>query len=181
MHTLAPAWSFQNHHVLTLYLQGLGAIFAGLCMAPVISACFAAAIFMLIKLVVHLRTNPVPWAVWTSPFFFLIAGTICTLSVVYKGSPRLGLADKPAWYIASVTLGVGFGLFVLAAIFFVPFVHCKVIKKDYTLKWYDIFKGPALFQREPPADAERAPVPNYAVMQHGGEDEEEDSSIAASE
>jgi sodium-dependent phosphate transporter len=136
---------------------------------------------MLIKVVVHLRSNPVPWAVWTSPFFFLIAGTICTLSVVYKGSPRLGLADKPAWYIASVTLGVGFGLFVLAAIFFVPFVHCKVIKKDYTLKWYDIFKGPALFQREPPADAERAPVPNYAVMQHGGEDEEEDSSIAASE
>lgn len=133
---------------------------------------------MLIKLVVHLRSNPVPWAVWTSPFFFLIAGTICTLSVVYKGSPRLGLADKPAWYIAAVTLGVGFGLFVLAAIFFVPFVHCKVIKNDYTLRWYDIFKGPALFKREAPADAERAKVPNYAVMQHGGEDDDsEEGSI----
>lgn len=31
--------------------SGLGAIFAGLCMAPVISACFAATIFMLIKVV----------------------------------------------------------------------------------------------------------------------------------
>ncbi|KAK0391676.1 hypothetical protein NLU13_1175 [Sarocladium strictum] len=157
--------------------SGLGAIFSGLIMAPCASACFGAIIFMLIKLVVHLRSNPVPWAVWTSPFFFLIAGTICTLSVVYKGSPRLGLSSKPAWYIAAVTLGVGFGLFVLSAIFFVPYVHCKVIKKDYTLKWYDLFKGPALFKREAPADAEFAPVPDYAVMQHGGEDEEEDISV----
>jgi sodium-dependent phosphate transporter len=83
--------------------SGLGAIFAGLGMAPAISGCFAAIIFMLIKTVVHMRKDPVPWAVWTSPFFFLIAGTVCTLSIVYKGSPRLGLAEKPAWYIAAVT------------------------------------------------------------------------------
>ncbi|CZT25701.1 related to PHO89-Na+/phosphate co-transporter [Ramularia collo-cygni] len=147
--------------------SGLGAIFSGLILAPLGSAAFASIIFLLIKLTVHVRKDPVPWAVWTSPFFFLIAGTICTLSVVYKGSPRLGLTDKPAWYIASVTLGVGFGLFVLAAIFFVPYVHAKVIKKDYTLKLYHIFLGPALFSRPAPPDAEFAKVPNYAVLQHG--------------
>ncbi|KAM6506476.1 hypothetical protein FSOLCH5_013455 [Fusarium solani] len=103
--------------------QGLGAIFAGLGMAPAISGFFAAIIFILVKFVVHIRKNPVPWAVWTSPFFFLIAGTVCTLSIVYKGSPKLKLNDKPAWYIASVTLGVGWGLFFLSALFFVPFVH----------------------------------------------------------
>jgi sodium-dependent phosphate transporter len=81
---------------------GLGAIFAGLGMAPVISAGFAASIFMLIKLVVHVRKNPVPWAVHPLPVFFLIAGTICALSIVYKGSPNLGLNKKPAWYVASV-------------------------------------------------------------------------------
>jgi len=58
-------------------------------MAPVISGGFASTIFMLIKLVVHMRKNPVPWAVYTSPVFFLIAGTVCTLSIVYKGSPNL--------------------------------------------------------------------------------------------
>ncbi|KAH7131000.1 phosphate transporter [Dactylonectria macrodidyma] len=156
--------------------SGLGAIFAGLAMAPAIAGGFGAVIFMLIKLVVHVRKNPVPWAVWTSPFFFLIAGTVCTLSIVYKGSPRLGLADKPAWYIASVTLGVGFGLFALSAIFFVPFVHCKVIKKDYTLKWWMVAQGPALFKREPPADAEEAKVPNYAVVQKI-DDSDSDSAI----
>ncbi|CAG7566033.1 unnamed protein product [Fusarium equiseti] len=149
--------------------QGLGAIFAGLAMAPTIAGCFAAIIFLLVKYVVHVRKNPVPWAVWTSPFFFLIAGTICTLSIVYKGSPRLGLAEKPAWYIASVTLGVGFGLFFLSALFFVPFVHAVVIKKDYTLRWWDAWRGPLLFKRPAPPDAEHARVPDYAVVQHTSE------------
>lgn len=149
---------------------GLGAIFAGLGMAPAIAATFAAVIFMLIKLVVHVRKNPVPWAVWTSPFFFLIAGTVCTLSIVYKGSPRLGLSKKPVWYILAVTLGVGFGLFAFSAFFFVPYVHCKVVKKDYTLKLWHVFYGPLLFKRPAPADAAEAKIPNYAVIQHDPED-----------
>ncbi|WWC93249.1 hypothetical protein V866_000082 [Kwoniella sp. B9012] len=151
--------------------KGLGAIFAGLGMAPAISAAFGAIIFMLIKLVVHVRRNPVRWAVWSSPFFFLVAATICTLSIVYKGSPSLGLAKKPKWYIVSVTLGTGGGVCLLSALFFVPFVHAKVIKKDYTLRWYHVFLGPALFSRPAPPDSDKAVVPNYAVVQ---EDEEEE-------
>jgi sodium-dependent phosphate transporter len=147
--------------------SGLGAIFAGLCMAPFISACFGAVIFMLIKVVVHMRKDPLPWAIRTSPGFFLIAGTICTLSIVYKGSPRLGLSKKPAWFITSVSLGVGFGLCFLAALFFVPYVHAKVVKKDYTLRWWMVFQGPLLFKRPPPPDADdaKANIPNYAVVQ----------------
>lgn len=149
--------------------QGLGAIFAGLGMAPTIAGVFASVIFLLVKYVVHVRKNPVQWAVWTSPFFFLIAGTVCTLSIVYKGSPRLGLTEKPAWYIAALTLGVGWGLFFMSAIFFVPFVHAVVIKKDYTLRWWDAWRGPLLFSRPAPPDAENARVPNYAVVQHGSD------------
>ncbi|KAL7620728.1 hypothetical protein AAE478_009726 [Parahypoxylon ruwenzoriense] len=145
--------------------QGLGAIFAGLGMAPVISGGFAAIIFMLIKLVVHIRKNPVPWGVYTSPFFFLIAGTICTLSIVYKGSPSLGLSKRPPWYIAAVTMGTGGGVALLSAIFFVPFVHAKVIKRDHTVKWWMFILGPLLFKRPAPEGAERAKIPNYAVVQ----------------
>lgn len=150
--------------------KGLGAIFAGLGMAPAISAGFGATIFMLIKLVVHMRKNPVPWAVWTSPFFFLIAGTICTLSIVYKGSPNLGLNKKPDWYVASVTMGTGFGVALLAALVFVPYVHAKIIRRDASVKWYHCLQGPLLFRRPAVAEAERAVVPNYAVVQ---EDEDE--------
>ncbi|ETS74521.1 hypothetical protein PFICI_14387 [Pestalotiopsis fici W106-1] len=156
--------------------KGLGAIFAGLFMAPAISAGFAATIFMLIKVVVHMRKNPVPWSVWASPFFFLIAGTICTLSIVYKGSPNLGLNKKPSWYIAAVVVGVGAGLFVLSAIFFVPYVYAKVINKDHSVKWWMFIYGPALFKRPIVEGAEQAKVPNYAVVQ---EDEEHSSAHSA--
>lgn len=126
-----------------------------------------------------MRKDPLKWAVFTSPAFFLIAGTICTLSIVYKGSPNLGLDKRAPWFIATVTVGVGMGLFVLSGLFFVPYVHCKVIKKDYTLKLWDLWRGPALFMREPPADASEARVPNYAVLQHGGDDDQDDGELTA--
>ncbi|KAF2191608.1 hypothetical protein K469DRAFT_732914 [Zopfia rhizophila CBS 207.26] len=161
--------------------KGLGAIFAGLGVAPAIPAGFAATIFMLIKLVVHIRKNLVPWAVNTSPFFFLIAGTICTLSIIYKGSSNLGLHKKPAYkeccYLRvwhSVTTGGGVA--VLSAIFFVPFVHAKVIKKDYTVKWRMFILGRLLFKRPAPADADWANVLNYAVVQEEQEDQSSTSS-----
>ncbi|EMC95806.1 hypothetical protein BAUCODRAFT_577087 [Baudoinia panamericana UAMH 10762] len=157
--------------------KGLGAIFAGLGMAPAISAGFAASIFMLIKLIVHLRKNPIPWAVFTAPFFFLVAGTICTLSIVYKGSPNLGLNKKPAWYIATVTMSCGAGLALLSAIFFVPFLYARVIKRDNTVKWWMFIFGPALLKRNAVAESDRAVVPNYAVVQH--DDEPEDRAAKA--
>lgn len=150
--------------------KGLGAIFSGLALAPFCSAGFGAIIFLLIKLVVHMRKNPVPWAVWTSPFFFLIAGTVCSLSVVYKGSPKLGLDKKPAWYIASVTMGTGVGLCLLSAIFFLPWLHCKVVKKDQSLKAWEVIKGPFLWSREYAEGANVAKVPDYSVVQHDAED-----------
>ncbi|KAI1384142.1 putative sodium/phosphate symporter [Hypoxylon trugodes] len=153
--------------------KGLGAIFAGLGMAPVIAGGFGAAIFMLIKLVVHIRKNPVPWAVYTSPFFFLIAATICTLSIVYKGSPSLNLNKKPGWYVAAVTVSCGAGVAILSAIFFVPFLQARIIKKDKSVKWWMFIYGPLLLNRPEPEYSERAIVPNYAVIQ---EDEEEQTS-----
>ncbi|EPS32719.1 hypothetical protein PDE_07679 [Penicillium oxalicum 114-2] len=152
--------------------KGLGAIFAGLGMAPVISGCFASIIFLLIKFVVHMRRNPVPWSVWSAPLWFLVAGTICTLTIVYKGSPKLGLNKKPGYWIAGVTVGTGVALCLLSALFFVPFVHARVIKKDNTVKWWMFVYGPLLFSRPAPTEgAETAKVPNYAVMQEETDDE----------
>ncbi|KAJ5952621.1 Phosphate transporter [Penicillium vulpinum] len=158
--------------------KGLGAIFAGLGMAPAISGCFAAIIFSLIKYTVHVRRNPIPWAVWTAPFFFLVAATVCTVSIVYKGSPSLGLSKKPAWYVAAVTMGTGGGVCLLSAIFFVPFLHARVIRKDPSVKWWMVIQGPLLFNRPMPTDSEVSTVPNYAVVQH---DDDEDTHLPIDE
>ncbi|KAK7942671.1 sodium/phosphate symporter [Apiospora aurea] len=162
---IIPASAFRDDPgvqmlAFTCALAGLGAIFAGLAMAPFISACFGAVIFGLIKVVVHLRRNPVPWAVYSSPLWFLIAGAICTLSIVYKGSPNLKLDKKPPAFIAAVTLGTGFGVFLLSVLFFVPYVHALVIKRDASVRAWMFVQGPLLFRRA-------AVAPKYAVVQEG--------------
>lgn len=147
---------------------GLGAIFAGLAMAPFISACFGALMFGLIKFVVHMRRNPAPWAVYSSPLWFLIAGTICTLSIVYKGSPNLKLDKKPPAFIAAVTLGSGFGVCLLSVFFFVPYVHALVIKRDASVRAWMFVQGPLLFKRAAVEPSAQAVAPKYAVVQEVG-------------
>ena len=134
---------------------------------------------MLVKLTVHLRTNPTPWAVYTSPFFFLIAGTVCALSIVYKGSPKLGLDEKPAGFIAGVSVGTGAALAVLAGIFFVPWLHCKVIKRDPSIRFWHVIMGPLLWSRQPSGDSDLVSIPNYAVVQHDEEMPETGAEAAA--
>ncbi|RYC60726.1 hypothetical protein CHU98_g5498 [Xylaria longipes] len=155
--------------------KGLGAIFAGLGLAPLISGGFAGIIFMMIKLTVHIRRNPVPWAVWTSPAFFFIVGTILTLSIVYKGSPSLGLSKEPSYWLAGVILGSGAAVGLLSAIFFLPYVHTVIIKKDHSLQWWEFIKGPLLFKRPYSEGVEQAKVRNYAVVQ------DDDQSIRSPE
>ncbi|KAK7975552.1 hypothetical protein PG989_014015 [Apiospora arundinis] len=156
--------------------KGLGAIFAGLAMAPFISACFGAVIFGLIKFVVHMRKNPVPWAVYSSPLWFLIAGTICTLSIVYKGSPNLKLDKKPPSFIAAVTLGTGFGVCLLSFLFFVPYVYALVIKRDASVRSWMFIQGPLLFKRPAVEPSAQAVAPKYAVVQEGESDSVKTSS-----
>lgn len=156
--------------------QGMGAIFAGLGMAPICAAGFGSIIYMLIVVVVHMRRNPVPIAIWTAPFFFLIAGTVCTLSIVYKGSPSLNLASRPASFIAGVSLGVGGGLCLLSLIFFVPYLIVKVQRRDPNVRFWHIVMGPALLRRAEVEGSEQARVPNYAVIQHDDEDESPSAS-----
>lgn len=47
----------------------------------------------------------------------------------------------------------GLGVAVFSVLFWLPYVYCKVVKKDYTLKWYQFFMGPLLWSRQAPADA----------------------------
>ena len=67
---------------------------------------------------------------------------------------------------------------VLSILFWLPFVHAKVVKKDYTLRWYHFFLGPLLWKRpapEPIAD-NHAHVMDYRV--YGREEQERAAPVA---
>jgi sodium-dependent phosphate transporter len=55
---------------------------------------------------------------------------------------------------------------ILAVLFWLPFVYCKVVRKDHTIRFYHFFYGPLLWKRPTPEHIDGAHfVPDYRV--HG--------------
>lgn len=52
---------------------------------------------------VLLRKNSVKVALYVSPFYFFTVAAVCTLSIVFKGSPQLGLDKLPETTIGELT------------------------------------------------------------------------------
>jgi len=95
--------------------------------------------------------------------------THCLLSPVYKGAPNLNLDELSELTVALAIVLTGLGVAVFSVLFWLPYVYCKVIRKDYTLRWWHFFLGPLLWSRQAPADAHDHidNVPDYRV--HGRE------------
>lgn len=112
--------------------KGLATIFAGFIIAPSIAAGFGAIIFLLAKYTVLERKNQMKAAFIMGPFFFFVAACVCTMSIVYKGAPNLKLDKLSGEVVAGAIVGTGGVVAILAALFWVPFVNQKVVKKDYS-------------------------------------------------
>ncbi|ODO08395.1 solute carrier family 20 (sodium-dependent phosphate transporter) [Cryptococcus wingfieldii CBS 7118] len=147
--------------------NGLATIFAGFIIGPGISAAFGATVYLLTKYAVLKRKDPVRAGLRAAPVYFFGVAAILTMSIVYKGAPQLKLNQLPQTTIALAIVLTGLVIAALAILFWMPFVHAKVIKKDYTLRWYHFFYGPALWWRAappaPPSGQEMAHVPDYRV------------------
>ncbi|ESK89691.1 sodium:inorganic phosphate symporter [Moniliophthora roreri MCA 2997] len=168
----APNWGWNGG-------KGLATIFAGLIIAPAISAGFGSAVYLLIKFIVLKREDPTKWALMTSPFFFFLVGAVCTMSIIYKGSPSLGIDKEGPETLAAAIVGTGAVIGLLSVVFWAPFVYAKVVKKDYTVRWYHFFIGPLLWKREPPADAgtigAHSAIPDYRIRKEAHEEPKPDN------
>ncbi|GAA5911174.1 hypothetical protein JCM8208_005748 [Rhodotorula glutinis] len=133
--------------------KGLATIFAGFLIAPGISAGFGAVLYLMVKFGVLARKNPFPYALACGPLVFFLTSAVMTMAIVFKGSPSLGLDELPQKELAAAIVGTASVVMALAVLFWVPYVYCKVARKDYTIRWYHFFFGPALWFRQPPADA----------------------------
>lgn len=142
----APNWGWNGG-------KGLATIFAGFGIAPSIAAGFSIILYSMVKFGVLVREDPTRWALYTSPLVFFLVGAVSTMSIIFKGSPSLGLDELPGGVMAGAIIGTAAVITLLSIIFWVPFVHAKVVKKDYTICWYHFFMGPLLWKRVPPADA----------------------------
>ncbi|GAA5848074.1 hypothetical protein JCM5353_004839 [Sporobolomyces roseus] len=140
--------------------KGLGTIFAGFGIAPALAAAFASILYLIAKYTVLVRKNPAPYALASGPCFMFLAAAVMTMSVIFKGSPSLGLDELAPGPMAAAIVGTASVVALLAALFWVPYVHAKVVKKDYTIRWFHFFYGPALWFRQAPADAGTLAAPS---------------------
>lgn len=154
--------------------KGIATIFAGFAIAPAISAGFGATVYLITKYAVLTRKNPLKAGLYVSPIYFFTVAAILTMSIVYKGAPQLKLNKLPQTTIALAIVLTGVVIAFLSVIFWLPFVYSKVIKKDYTLRWYHFFYGPLLWRRAappPPPEGARH-VPDYRVYDRDDEHKE---------
>jgi sodium-dependent phosphate transporter len=54
------------------------------------------------------------------------------MAIIYKGSPSLGLKELPKGTLAAAIVGSAAVVALLSVIFWLPFVHARVVKKDYS-------------------------------------------------
>ncbi|KIM22207.1 hypothetical protein M408DRAFT_28932 [Serendipita vermifera MAFF 305830] len=159
----AVSWGWNNG-------KGLSTIFAGFLIAPAIAGGFAAIVFLLTKYLVLKRSNSTKAGLIASPVYFFGVAAVLTMSIVYKGAPSLKLNELSQASTAAAIVGSAAVVALLSVIFWLPFVYAKVVKKDYTVRWYHFFIGPLLWRRPAPPDADTigsdAAVPDYKVAIH---------------
>ncbi|KAF1986501.1 putative phosphate-repressible Na+/phosphate cotransporter Pho89 [Aulographum hederae CBS 113979] len=128
--------------------SGVSQVFAAWAIAPGIAGAFASIIFLITKFGVMKRSNPVRNAFFTVPVYFFLTSALLTMLIVWKGaSSKVTLNNAE---IAGVIVGVGAAVALLVVVFFLPYLWRKLIKDDWSLRWYQIPMGPLLLRRPEP-------------------------------
>ncbi|KAL4973521.1 phosphate transporter [Aspergillus desertorum] len=141
--------------------SGVVQVFLAWVLAPLISAAFAAIIFLLTKYLILLRSNPTRKALYTVPFYFFLTCTLLAMLIVWKGgSSRIELKGNE---IAGTVVGTGAVMAVLAAFFLVPWLYRRVILDDWQIRPWHLLLGPLVLRRGevPPRPDGIKTVQNY--------------------
>lgn len=133
--------------------KGVAQIVASWVIAPAIAGCFAAVIFSVTKYGVLKRSNPVKYGFIMVPIYFGITSAILTMLIVWKGAASLDLDDWNAAQICGTIFGVAGAVMLIVILFFLPWLHRKLVLNDWTLRGYHVFLGPLLLKRGPVPDA----------------------------
>ncbi|KAK9469726.1 phosphate transporter [Lipomyces arxii] len=130
--------------------SGFSQIVASWFIAPAVAGCFAAILFLITKfLVLDRGDKALRNAFYVIPLYFCFTTAILSLVIVWKGAPALNLSNKSPATIAAIVMTVVAITLVFYLIFFLPYVRRRLIKEDWTLKYYHILIGPSLWFRGP--------------------------------
>lgn len=125
--------------------SGVVQVFMAWIIAPCLSGIFGAAIFLITKYAVLVRTNPAMKGLFMVPIYFGVAGALIAMLLIWKGgSYEVNLTDDQ---IPGVIVAAGAAWGLIIAVFLCPWLYRYVIKEDWQIRWYHLFQGPFLLRR----------------------------------
>ncbi|KAL8937676.1 MAG: hypothetical protein Q9216_004310 [Gyalolechia sp. 2 TL-2023] len=133
--------------------------------APVLAGCFAAILFATVKFGVLERRDPFKNGLRAIPIYLAFTCACLALFIVVEAPGAPSLEDFGGGKATGIVLGVFFGILALAYIFFVPYIHRRLVKQDARIKFYHLPLGPLLWKENPyiyyPANADGPVVIDY--------------------
>lgn len=128
--------------------NGFAQIVASWFIAPCIAGAFASIVFLICKyfvLEIKDTRQSIKNGLVLAPILVFVTFCVLTMMIVWKGSPSLNLDDLPGSTTCAAIFGVGAVALVLYMLFVFPVVRRKVLYNDWSLKWYDVFRGPVFW------------------------------------
>lgn len=125
--------------------EGFAQIVASWFIAPCIAGAFGSIVFLIAKfgvLEIKDERKSIRNALCLIPILVFVTFCVLTMLILWKGSPNLNLDDLSGGTTVGAIFGVGGVAMVLYMIFIFPVVSRKILHNDWTLKWYDVFRGP---------------------------------------
>lgn len=114
--------------------------------APLIAAAFAAIIFLTLKFAVLERSDSFKWAMRFIPLYLATTAAILALFITIEAPSAPDLEEFGVGKIVGIILGVFFGILLVAYVFFVPYFHRRLVRKDPRIKFYHLPLGPMLLK-----------------------------------
>lgn len=126
---------------------GVSQVFAAWIIAPGIAGCLGGILFFITKRFVLTRQHAVMRSFYTIPFYTFLTVSALTMLICWKGIQGVDLPPREVLIAIFTTAS---GVVILQGLFLMPFLWTRIIKEDWTLKWYHIFQGPMLLWRSIP-------------------------------
>lgn len=145
--------------------EGVSQVFAAWAIAPTIAGAFGAIIFLITKYGVLERKRPLHCGLWMIPAYFAVTAGVLTMSIVWKGAASLDLDNWGTGPTVGTIFGTSAGVVALYGIFLLPYLYRRLVLEDWTLKSWEVIKGPLLWRRGEvppmPADYKGAIIQDY--------------------
>ncbi|OAA63157.1 Phosphate transporter [Cordyceps fumosorosea ARSEF 2679] len=160
-------------------LQGASQVFLAWVVAPGIAGVLGALVFFVTKRLVLGSRDSVRRAFWCIPLFsFLTFGSVAML-VAWKGLRNVNISTTTTIIVVFASAGGGT---LLHAAFVMPYMWVRIIRQDWTLRWYHALLGPLLLRRHvPPPTPSGFVKPQIRDYYRGYLSPEELSYVRASE